>query len=74
VTVDDGYLVDHVRGELGRGHVHRCPRSWLLRVVALEAGSDLGQAAAIALDVLRSGRSINPREREMRRLAGRRLS
>lgn len=67
----DTYKIQHCRGELGRGHVHRCPRSWLIRVRKLVRDTDpnLAAACAIALDVHRSGSTANPRLREMRKLA-----
>jgi hypothetical protein len=76
VRIDAEYRYSHCRGELGRGHVSRCPRSWLIsaRAYARSVG-DVGMvdACGIALDVLRSGSTRNPRQREMQRLAGRRV-
>jgi len=72
--ISDVDKIEHVRCELGRGHVARCPRSWLIRVRKLTSGTDLAEACQIALDVHRSGVSVNPRQREMRKLAGRKLA
>jgi hypothetical protein len=76
MKIDPEYMYGHCRGELGRGHVERCPKSWLIsaRVYAREHG-DMGmvEACTIALDVRRSGSTRNPRLVEMRKLAGRKL-
>lgn len=67
------FLESHCRAELGRGHVARCPRGWLTRVIRQTRNPDLAEACRIALSVQNSGMSINARETEMRRLARRQL-
>lgn len=67
------FIESHCAAELGRGHVARCPKGWLARVIRQSRNPDLVEACCIALSVQNSGMSINVRETEMRRLAGRQL-
>ncbi len=71
------YMLDHCRGELGRGHVERCPRMWLLkaRAEARATGQrDMAEACTIALAIQR-GTVPNTDEhtKKMRRLTGRKV-
>ena len=76
MALDNESRFVHVRNELQRGHVSRCPRSWIIttRAMARERGDDdLAAACDIALEILRSDdRRVSTRIPEMARLAGRR--
>lgn len=68
------HKLDHCRGELGRGKIHRCPKSWLItaRKLAREQGDDnMVTACTLALVDWPYGPSDGTRE--IQRLAGRRL-
>ena len=70
--ITDNYKHAHCRSELQRGHVSRCPKSWLrvCKRLALKDGDlDLAAACDIALTNYPKGGT-----REMRRLAGRQIS
>jgi hypothetical protein len=68
--VSASYMLDHCRGELGRGHVHRCPISWL-RVAKREAqrigDEDMAEACSIALMVARGEGSYHPPDADSHR-------
>lgn len=56
MAIDATYKLDHCRGELGRGHVHRCPVAWLrdARREAIRLGdADMAEACRIALQLRR---------------------
>ena len=68
MAIDDAYVLGHCRGELGRGHIHRCPRSWLIaarREATRKGDVEMAEACSIALDILRgkladTAANVNP--------------
>ena len=73
---DRKYRYDHCKGELGRGHVSRCPKSWLISARAharVVGDSGMVRACDIALLIHRQfGPSTKVQVDEMRVFAGRR--
>jgi hypothetical protein len=73
--VSSEYMLGHCRGELGRGKVERCPKSWLVaaRKLARESGDlAMAEACSIALRILRGELAdTSANIRPMQRLTGR---
>ena len=49
MAITPGYRSQHVRGELRRGHIERCPKSWIREAKRLSSDPDFRRACDLAL-------------------------